>query len=412
MRRLQFSTSIWAGLSAFDVARALILLDMVAITFSPALVNVIELLLIITVVASGALRAEIVASCRSYPPVRFLLAFVGWMLLATSWGEAPVAERVQEIVSWRKILLFPLVLALVTEEFRKTMLILIAVVGVLYAAAAWMVGFSQDLGTPAVLMRSDVVQAIYLALSVFSLLTLLGLYRSSRQPWLGVLFVILVLLLLVTIFTSTARSCYLFSLAGLCCFSLLVIQRHRLMVVAGLTASVIALLLVIPGPAQEIKRGFNEIAAVTDPAQDPEFSSMGIRIVMWDHTIKMIANKPILGSGAGSFEIDYGQVAESRSEGWRAGRSNDPHQQFLHIAAEYGLVGLVLLVAFLGSLVVGLRFDFYSVFGLSVLLGLCATSLFAGHLSSLVEGRMFWVLVPLFLCPRFVMVKPRLPMSR
>ena len=150
-----------------------------------------------------------------------------------------------------------------------------------------------------------------------------SLYRSSRQRWLEVLFVITVVLLLATIFTSTARSGYLFSLVGLCCFSLLVIQRHRLMVVAGLTASVIALLLVIPGPAQEIKRGFNEIAAVTDPAQDPEFSSMGIRIVMWDHAIEMIANKPILGSGAGSFEIDYGQVAESRSEGWRAGRSNE-----------------------------------------------------------------------------------------
>jgi O-antigen ligase len=399
-------------MSAFDVARILILLDMIAITFSPALVNLIELLLIFTVAVSGALRAEIVKSCRSYPPVRFLLAFVGWILLATSWGEAPLAERVQEIVSWRKILLFPLVLALVTEEFRKTVLILIAVVGVVYAGAAWMIGLFQDLSAPAVLMRSDVVQAIYLALSVFSLLTLLGSYRISRQRWLGVLFVITVLFLLVTIFTSTARSGYLFSLVGLCCFSLIVMQRHRLVVVAGLVASAITLLLVIPGPAQEIKRGLDEIAAVTDPAQDPEFSSMGIRIVMWDHTIEMIANKPFLGSGAGSFEIDYRQVAESRSEGWRAGRSNDPHQQFLHIAAEYGLVGLVLLVAFLGSLVFRLRFDFPSVFGLSVLLGLCATSLFAGHLSSLVEGRMFWVLVPLFLCPRFVMDDPQLPVNR
>ena len=127
---------------------------------------------------------------------------------------------------------------------------------------------------------------------------------------------------------------------------------------------------------------------------------MGIRVVMWDHTIEMITNKPLLGSGAGSFEVDYGQVAESRSEGWRAVRSSDPHQQFLHVAAEYGLVGLVLLMTFLASLVFRLRLDFCSVFGLSVLLGLCATSLFNGHLSSLVEGRIFWILVPLFLCSK------------
>ena len=111
----------------------------------------------------------------------------------------------------------------------------------------------------------------------------------------------------------------------------------------------------------------------------------------------MIKNKPILGSGAGSFEIDYSEIAESRSTGWRAGRSNDPHQQFLHIAAEYGLVGLILLAAFLGSLTYRLRIDFSSIFGVSILLGFCATSLFNGHLNSLVEGRIFWILVPLFL---------------
>lgn len=386
--------------SAFDVARSLLLLDMIAITFSPAFVNLIELLLIITVAFSAALRAEIMSACRQYVPARFLLAFACWLLLATTWGDAPLADRGHEIISWRKILLFPLVVALVTDEFRKNMLHLVAVVGVSYTLASWAIAIFRDSTEPAILMRSDVVQTIYLALSVFAVFTLMGLHRSSMPRWLWMFSVIIAGILVVSIFNLTGRSGYLFLLVGLCCFSLLVFKRYRLLPVAAITVLGLVSLLAIPGPAQEIRRGLDEIAAVTDPAQDPEFSSMGIRVVMWDHTIEMITNKPLLGSGAGSFEVDYGQVAESRSEGWRAVRSSDPHQQFLHVAAEYGLVGLVLLMTFLVSLVFRLRLDFCSVFGLSVLLGLCATSFFNGHLSSLVEGRIFWILVPLFLYSR------------
>ena len=412
MQALQLPTSSSRPISAFDLARVLILLDIVAITFSPALVNLIELLLIITVAMSSDLRKEIVYACQRYLPARFLLAFVLWVVVATTWGDAPVAERIQEITSWRKLLLFPLVLALVTDKFRKTMLTLIAAVGVLYAVAALIGGLSNDLKTQAVLMRSDVVQTIYLALSMLSTLTLLRLYRASISPWLWVFGVTAVGLFLVTIFTSTGRSGYLFCLVGISCFAFFFAERYRLMVVAGLSALAIVLLLVVPSPVQEIRNGLSEIVAVTDPAQDPEFSSMGIRVVMWDHTIEMIANKPIFGSGAGSFEIDYGKVAESRSVGWRSGRSNDPHQQFLHVAAEYGLVGLMLLVAFIGSLIYRLRIDSFSVFGLSILLGLCATSFFNGHLSSLVEGRIFWILVPLFLYPRSATLKPKLQVNR
>lgn len=412
MQGLHGPTVSSARVSAFDLARVLILLDMVALTFSPALVNLLELLLMITVVMSSDLRKVIVSECQRYLPARFLLAFVLWVLLATTWGDAPLAERTHEITSWRKLLLFPLVLALGTDKFRKTMLILVATIGVLYAAAALIDGLLRDLKTPAILMRSDVVQTIYLALSMFSILTLFHLYSASMRRWLRVLIVMAIGLLLVNIFTSSGRSGYLFCLVGICCFSFLFVKRHRLLVAAGLSASVIILLLVIPGPAQYLKQGLDEIVAVTDPAQDPKYSSMGIRIVMWDHTIEMIANKPIFGSGAGSFEVDYLKVAESRSEGWRAQRSNDPHQQFLHVAAEYGLVGLMLLTAFIGSLFYRLRIDSFSTFGLAVLMGLCATSFFNGHLSSLVEGRIFWILVPLFLYPCATGSKPGIQVNR
>ena len=80
---------------------------------------------------------------------------------------------------------------------------------------------------------------------------------------------------------------------------------------------------------------------------------------MWDNTLDMIGDKPLLGSGAGSFEDDYGKVAQAKATGWRAKRSSDPHQQYLHIAAEFGLVGLGFFLLFLASLLLGFKLSLH-----------------------------------------------------
>lgn len=401
-----------SSVNAFEVARALVLVEMFAITFSPALVNLIEFCLILTVAFSKSLRSQIVAACKKYLPVRFLFVFIGWMIVATTWGDAPMYDRIHEILSWRKILLFPLILALVSQEFKEKTLIVITSVGMVCALLAWFMAAADGASIPVVLMRSDVVQTIYLSLSVFAVITLVRAnFNSMTSLYLSWSF-LGVLVLVATIFSSDGRSGYLFFLVGVVCFALSLVKRNRVAIVSSLTILIVGALFLAPKPSAVIWDGIEEVSAIIDPAQNPEYSSMGIRVVMWDHSIEMIANKPIFGSGAGSFETDYSKVAESRSVGWRAGRSNDPHNQFLHIAAEYGLVGLMLLAAFIGSLIHSLRIDPFSIFGLSVLLGFCATSFFNGHLSSLVEGRMFWILVPLFLCPRLATVKPVLEVNR
>lgn len=386
--------------SAFDLARILILADIVAISFSPALVNFLEFLLIIVVLGSKPLRTKIWEVCKCTMSLWFLFAFVGWVILATSWGDAPVGDRLHEVISWRKLLLFPVVLALGTDSFRKHMLVTISLTGVSFAVTVWLISVGIGWHGLYPLMRSDVVQTIYFALSALSLTVLLAVYGDSMHRFGKIAILIAISFLLVTVLNSTGRSGYLFLLVGCCCFSIFIIKTNRLIWIPAIVLSLLGCLVLFEAPFKEIKLGIDEVNAVIDPTQDPEISSMGVRVVMWDHTIQMIKNKPFLGSGAGSFEVDYKKVAESRSFGWRAERSSDPHQQYLHVAAEYGLVGLVLLGLFLMSLVYRVDLNWFTLFGFSVLAGFCATSFFNGHLSSLVEGRMFWILVPLYLVSR------------
>lgn len=399
--------------SAIEAARVLLLIELVVITFSPALVNLVEFLLILVVASSSHLRKAIVFSCKTYLPAKILLVFFSWIVLSAFWGDASFDARLHEVVSWRKIFLFFLVMAVISVDFKILMLRVISIFGIACAVAVWTIGLLNDVYEgPAVIMRSDVVQGIYLGLSSLAILCLLGTNFSKLSGRSRILMLVAVLSLLVTVFSSTARSGYLFTMVGLCCFSCIAMPKYRLFLTTSIGLILGALVLVVPTTAERFEGALSEIASVTDGRQDPEFSSMGIRIVMWDNTLDMISDKPLLGSGSGSFELDYGRIAQGKATDWRAKRSSDPHQQYLHIAAEFGLVGLGIFLLFLASLLLGIKLTFYSVLGMSILFGISATSLFNGHFSSLVEGRIFWILVPLFLAPNGIESKSAIATKR
>ena len=104
---------------------------------------------------------------------------------------------------------------------------------------------------------------------------------------------------------------------------------------------ILGFLLTSAVSGDRIHRAYEEIRTAYTP--NSEYSSIGIRLVMWNNTLEMIQDKPFLGSGAGSYKYDYQATVEGVN-GWRGGFTDDPHQQYLHIAAEYGLVGLMIFL--------------------------------------------------------------------
>ena len=102
---------------------------------------------------------------------------------------------------------------------------------------------------------------------------------------------------------------------------------------------------------------------------------------------------PLFGTGAGSFKYGYSEVVAD-VQGWPGLVSDDPHQQFLHICAEYGLVGLIIfLAALLAIAASGSTSSFHvgKIILMCFLLGSIANSFFNGHFSSFVEGRFAWI---------------------
>lgn len=75
-------------------------------------------------------------------------------------------------------------------------------------------------------------------------------------------------------------------------------------------------------------------------------TSLGMRFDWWHNSITLIKEKPVLGHGTGSFEV----VQKKLIEGKRTKRSDNPHNEYLLIAVQTGLVGCLLYLTLLGGL--------------------------------------------------------------
>ena len=80
--------------------------------------------------------------------------------------------------------------------------------------------------------------------------------------------------------------------------------------------------------------------------QKESLSSEGERLDMWKHTISGILKKPILGYGVGSMPDVY-----SAEEGLIKAPLSQPHQQYLFWWAEFGLIGLMIMLGFFFALI-------------------------------------------------------------
>ena len=93
----------------------------------------------------------------------------------------------------------------------------------------------------------------------------------------------------------------------------------------------------------------------------------------------------ILGEGTGGYEKAFVDHVKDQ-EGQENFIHHDPHNQFLKIFAELGIMGLV---SFLRAALFQRTTPFYFDLSLGVLLAWCGTSLFSSHFSTFTEVVLF-----------------------
>jgi O-antigen ligase len=92
-----------------------------------------------------------------------------------------------------------------------------------------------------------------------------------------------------------------------------------------------------------IERGLKRTVSIR-----PDDHSLGVRMVMWRATGRMILDRPLAGVGAGAWENDVTLYQEAGSQ---LETDYYVHNEYLQILAEYGLVGWIFLLLLLAYLV-------------------------------------------------------------
>lgn len=361
-----------------------------------ALTNLSEVLLWFLFIVNKGLRDQFVHSLTD-SRVLLTMIFWGWIAISMSWGEAPVAERLADWSSWRKLSLVPICFVVFRSHRAKSALAAsFLVTCTVFMFLSWLGHFELvTLDTePTRLIENHSTQGVLFAASGF--LTYLMSTKSMLFYKRALLWILMVGFFANIFFVTIGRSGYVFLIV--CCYLAAFFTFPKRFRAGALLVPVLVVsgLMLSSASSQRITEAVTEMSTAFSVSES--YTSLGIRMVMWSNTIRMIEEKPFFGSGAGSFKYDYSGYVEG-VQGWRGTIVDDPHQQYLHIAAEYGLVGLFFfgLAIFTWSCVIFKAKDIYVIFAIGVLMATLANSFANGHFSSFVEGRLVWICLAGFL---------------
>ncbi len=307
-------------------------------------ISVTALLILLLWLVEGGLAGkgrEIMAN----PVCVVLLAYLGLHLLGLLWTDN-MAQGLAMLDKQWKLALMPVFLTTVRYEWRRRYVaayVAGTAVAVLLTYLAWFGLFHYSDITPTHLTHGT-VHVVYnpmLALAIYLVLHEI-LWGDRGRPARLALAVLAVLMILDMFITEGRTGQLVFFVL----MALLLIQwmRQRLVLAILLCLVLVPLSFVAayrlsPMFQQRVDQVRSEVAAF---GSNPE-TSVGLRLLFWRNSLEIIRAHPLFGVGTGDFRDAYAQVNRRRSPTMVA--TDNPHNQYVLVLCQFGLVGLALLLA-------------------------------------------------------------------
>ncbi|QDD13346.1 O-antigen ligase family protein [Candidatus Methylopumilus rimovensis] len=374
-----------------DLARWMMISLSITILFSPFFTNVLEIILFGLFIFNRDLRARF-WSFKNQPLLLASALFILLLSIDCFYSVAPLKETLESLWGWRKILLLPLGLVLFNDALWKNKFAFSLMTFVVIVSLSCILFYLLELNiraqVPGVLIRNHATQGMIFSVTLF-LMSVFLLFKKHMLPIRSAWFLGSMLPILgVLVYMTPGRSGYLAFMVVTVYLGYLLFRAklYKVLSVVFLLSS--TLLLTSPLVQDRIELGVKEMQHV-DPT-NIESSSMGMRMVLWKHTIELIQDRPLLGFGTGGFEEAYSQKIKDNPD-WEKNIMHDPHNQFLKIWAEMGMLGLIVFLSMLASSLFQKSSKMYFHLGVGVLMAWCATSLFSSHFSTFTEGRFIYI---------------------
>jgi len=99
---------------------------------------------------------------------------------------------------------------------------------------------------------------------------------------------------------------------------------------------------------------WDRMSTMLNPKSDYNMTAGGGRIEIWKSGLKMMIRRPLTGVGINAFEVAEGSTHVDLATGF-SGKWNSPHNSFVQIGAELGLIALFLFIKLLYSSIKAIR---------------------------------------------------------
>lgn len=382
------------------IARVLLLSAIITVLLSTSVGIAFEFATYIAFAVLPEPRRRFIEALRQ-PIVIALIPFAAVVVIATFYGPTSWPHALSALSGWRRLLLLPLAAAVFDDEASKRLLCKVFILACVVAALVSFVTAWQSIPLfnklpPGILFHNYAVQGM--AQSVAMILCIAALVRPeffAGDRLLGdrrIMAVALAVIVFDVVFVILGRSGYVSVVVmAVAVVAFLARGSWRAKALAGLAVLICGAVMLVSSPhvRSRFEQGLREIEAVD---QAPEASSLGFRVVFARNTLRMIHDHPLLGVGTGGFLDGYIPYAAG-VDGWKGWGTGDPHNQFLKILGEQGLIGFAAFLFFIGRALTCPAPSPYREIAAAALIGWCVTSLANSHFSTFVEGRLifFWL---------------------
>ncbi len=319
-------------------AFAIILLGLV-LPISTAATNGLTFLIFLIWLFNGHLRFFILKQqpVALWAMGLFFLMGIGFLYTSASWKETTeLFFKYQE--------LFLLALFLISFSQLETkkyawIALLVSMIVTLIVSYFYFLGIpiSGKATSNAPAFKNYITQSIMITFAAYVLILFAFLNQKYRYPALF----LAIFALFDTLFLSFGRTGYILF------FILMLLLLWQLFKLRGLIwGSILAIIVAIalyhfsPTLQHRLITGFNDIEKYEQGR--PENTSLGMRLEYYKYSWELFKESPFFGKGTGSFEKEYINIAPRPT--------SNPHNEYLMIGIQWGLIGVILFVGMLVSL--------------------------------------------------------------
>jgi O-antigen ligase len=331
-------------------------------------------------------------------PICFLpFALIGLALVGTLWSDAPWSDQLLAIGQTFKLIVLPALFYHFARSTRGMWVFVAFLVScAVLMAVSWVVvfypglTFKDELHTArGILVKNYIDQSQEFALCAVALAyPIIRLLQARKFLQAASLAAIALGFVVNMSFVIVSRTAMVTMPIMLAVFALLHLKRRTSLLIFG--AGIVAAGLIWAAAPQLREKTSSFLGEYETYKESNAKTSIGLRLEYWRKSLKFFVDAPLVGHGTGSILGLFERAAVGDDMVASGVAINNPHNQTLNVAVQWGVVGIVVLYA--------MWFFHLRLFrgeGLAAWIGLLVvvqnifTSLFNSHIFDFHEGWMY-----------------------